>query len=138
MKTISALLTVALLVLAGAAHAAPGKRITVTGEVVDSWCQITGIMYGLGTAHHQCALWCAAGGIPVGIKGDDGKIYVVLKIDDDATSVANARLMRIQTHRVTAEGDFYERDGLHYLVVSRVVTDEGVVNHTHEEYGVQP
>ncbi len=138
MKTISAFLTVALLVLAGAAHAAPGKRIIVTGEVVDSWCQITGIMYGLGTAHHQCALWCAAGGIPVGIKGDDGKIYVVLKIDDDATSVANARLMRIQTHRVTAEGDFYERDGLHYLVVSRVVTDEGVVNHTHEEYGVQP
>ena len=138
MKTISAFLTVALLVLAGAAHAAPGKRIIVTGEVVDSWCQITGIMYGLGTAHHQCALWCAAGGIPVGIKGDDGKLYVVLKIDDDATSVANARLMRIQTHRVTAEGDFYERDGLHYLVVSRVVTDEGVVNHTHEEYGVQP
>jgi hypothetical protein len=138
MKTISALLTVALLALAGVAHAAPGKRITVTGEVVDSWCQITGIMYGLGTAHHQCALWCAAGGIPVGIKGDDGRIYVVLKIDDDATSVANARLMRIQTHRVTAEGDFYERDGLHYLVVSRVVTDEGVVNHTHEEYGVQP
>ncbi len=122
----------------GVAAPAAGKRITVTGEVIDSWCQITGIMYALGTAHHQCALWCAAGGIPVGIRADDGKIYVVLKLENDTTSVAGPGLMRIQTHRVTAEGDFYRRDGLNYLVVNRVVEDEGIVNLTHDEYDIQP
>ena len=138
MKKFAVALIIALFTYTGSANAASGKRITVTGEVVDSWCQITGIMYALGTAHHQCALWCSAGGIPVGIKGDDGKTYVVLKVEDDDTSVANPRLMRIQSHRVTAQGDLYERDGLHYLVISRIVEDEGVVNQTHDEYGIQP
>ena len=41
------------------------RRVKLTGEVIDSWCQTTGIMYALGTAHHQCAIWCAVGGIPV-------------------------------------------------------------------------
>ncbi len=130
----------ALLVLAfaTAAQAAAPTRVTVTGEVIDSWCYITEIMYGEGTAHHQCALWCAAGGIPVGILGDDAQVYIVLKMEDDATSVANPSIMRIQSSRVSVEGDLFERDGMKYLVVNRVVSDQGIVNQTHEEYGVQP
>ncbi len=60
------------------AQAATGQRVKVTGEVIDSWCYLTEIMYPEGTAHHQCALWCAAGGIPVGILADDGTVYRVL------------------------------------------------------------
>ncbi len=52
---------------ATAAQAAAAQRVEVTGEVIDSWCYISEIMYPEGTAHHQCALWCAAGGIPVGV-----------------------------------------------------------------------
>ncbi len=130
----------ALLVLAfaTAAQAAAPTRVTVTGEVIDSWCYITEIMYGEGTAHYQCALWCAAGGIPVGILGDDAQVYIVLKMEDDATSVANPAILRIQSNRVRVEGDLFERDGMKYLVVNRVVSDQGIVNRTHEEYGVQP
>ena len=115
-----------------------GKRVNITGEVIDSWCYITEIMYAKGTAHHQCAVWCAAGGIPVGILADDGQVYMVLKMGADTTSVANPAIMRIQTHRVTVAGDLYRRDGINYLLVSRVVTDEGIVNLTHDDYGVQP
>ncbi len=115
-----------------------GMRVNITGEVIDSWCYITEIMYAKGTAHHQCAIWCAAGGIPVGILADDGQVYMVLKMGDDTTSVANPAVMRIQTHRVTVAGDLYRRDGINYLLVSRVVTDEGIVNLTHDDYGVQP
>jgi hypothetical protein len=131
--------TAALLVLAftTVAQAAP-TRVTVTGEVIDSWCYITEIMYGKGTAHYQCALWCAAGGIPVGILGDDAQVYIVLKMEDDATSVANPSILRIQSNRVRVEGDLFERDGMKYLLVNRVVSDQGIVNQTHEEYGVQP
>lgn len=122
----------------GTVPAQAAQRIEVTGEVIDSWCYLTEIMYPEGTAHHQCALWCAAGGIPVGILADDGTVYIVLKFEDDTASVANATVMEIQSHRVRVEGELYPRDGINYLVVSRVLGDEGVVNLTHDDYGIQP
>ena len=120
------------------ASAATSKRVNVTGEIVDTWCYVTEIMYALGTAHHQCAVWCAVGGIPVSILGDDGKVYVVLKIEADDTSVANPAVLKIQTHNVSVNGDLYERDGVRYLFVTQVADDKGVVNMTHEENGIQP
>ena len=120
------------------ALAAKPKRISVTGEIVDTWCYVTEIMYGLGTAHHKCAVWCAVGGIPVSVKGDDGNDYVVLRVEGDDTSVANPRLLNIQTHKVTVDGDLYERDGVKYLIVTKVANDQGIVNMTHDEYGIQP
>ena len=127
----------------GALTAAPvlastGERVKVTGEVIDTWCYITEIMFPEGSAHHQCAVWCAAGGIPVGILGDDGTVYMVLKVGDDATSVANPAVLEIQSHRVKVDGALYKRDGINYLVVDRVLADEGIVKVNHEEWGVQP
>ncbi|MBI3451344.1 MAG: hypothetical protein HY057_00600 [Rhodospirillales bacterium] len=127
----------AAMAFASPADAAP-KRVKVTGEIIDTWCQVTGIMYGLGTAHHQCAVWCATGGIPVGIWGDDEKAYVLLKIDADSNTVANPKIVEIQTNRVTVDGDLYERDGVNYLVVTKVLSNEGIVNLTHKEHGIQP
>ncbi|MGY8960334.1 MAG: hypothetical protein ACKVKG_12615 [Alphaproteobacteria bacterium] len=118
--------------------AATGKRVSITGEVIDSWCYITEIMFSEGTAHHQCALWCTAGGVPVGIRADDGQVYMVLKVGSDTKNVANPTIMKIQTHRVSVDGDLYERDGIKYLLVSSVTQDDGIVNKTHEEYGIQP
>ena len=118
--------------------AAAAKRVKVTGEVIDTWCYITEIMFPEGSAHHQCAVWCAAGGIPVGILGEDGKVYMVLKVGDDATSVANPAILEIQSHQVTVNGDLYKRDGLNYLVVNQVVSDDGIVKINHEEWGIQP
>jgi len=111
---------------------------TVTGEVIDTWCYLTEIMYPLGTAHHQCAVWCAAGGIPVGILDDEGKVYILLSFDDGDRSVADPAVMKLQTHRVTVEGEVFERDGMTYLVAGRTVEDQGIVNLTYEEYGIQP
>ena len=128
----------AVFAIAGAAQAAGGKRITVTGEVIDTWCYLTEIMYSEGTAHHRCAVWCAAGGIPVGIKGDDGKVYMVLKMEGDTTNVVNPAILTIQTHKVTVDGDHYRRDGIDYLLVSKVVEDAGIVNQTHQKHGIQP
>jgi hypothetical protein len=127
-----------VLSLAAPAHAAAPTRVQVTGEIVDTWCYVTEIMYALGTAHHQCAVWCAVGGIPVSVLGEDGNVYVVLKVEDDDTNVANPRIVNIQTHKVTVDGDLYERDGVRYLIVTKVADDHGIVNLTHEEYGIQP
>ncbi len=124
--------------LGAAPPAQAAQRVEVTGEVIDSWCYLTEIMYPEGTAHHQCAIWCAAGGIPVGILADDGRVYFVLMWVGAAPCVANPAVMEIQSHRVRIEGDLYARDGINYLVVERVLGDEGVVKLTHEDYGIQP
>ena len=129
---------VAALMAAPSAIAAPAKRVTVTGELIDTWCYITEIMYAEGTAHHQCAVWCAVGGIPVSILGDDGNVYMVLKVEGDDRTVANPRIINIQTHQVTVDGDLYQRDGVRYLVVTEVADDHGIVKLTHEDYGIQP
>lgn len=136
-----ALFAVAALIsaaLTAPATAATAERVKITGEIIDSWCYITEIMFAEGTAHHQCALWCAAGGVPVGILAEDGQVYMVLKLGEDDTSVANPAIMRIQTHQVTVDGSVYDRDGIKYLVVNKVIDDSGIVKQTHEDYGIQP
>ncbi|MEM7222772.1 MAG: hypothetical protein AAF495_07335 [Pseudomonadota bacterium] len=124
--------------LTGAAPAATPERVKITGEVIDTWCYITEIMFSEGTAHHQCAIWCAAGGVPVGLLGEDGQVYMVMKVGDDSVNVANPRILEMQTHLVTVDGDLYKRDGINYLVIDQVINDEGIVNINHEDYGIQP
>lgn len=127
-----------LLALGAPAAATTPERVSVTGEIIDSWCYLTEIMYPEGSAHHECALWCAAGGIPVGLRAEDGTVYIILKVGDDATSVANPRLLKIQSHQVSVEGDVFVRDGFSYLVIDEVADDAGIVNLTHDDYGIQP
>ena len=117
---------------------AAAERVRVTGEVVDTWCSISGVMYAYGTAHHQCAVWCAVGGIPVSVRAEDGTSYLVLRLEGDGSTVANSRLIDIQAHRVTVDGDLVRRDGVNYLLVDQVAEDGGIVNLTHAEYGVVP
>jgi hypothetical protein len=124
------------------ALASEGERIQVTGEMVDTWCYYSGVMGGpdavVGTAHHTCALWCSAGGIPVGLLADDGTVYMVIKWQGSADVADGNTLLSVASHRLTADGMHYERDGIHYLVVEQVVADEGIVNLSHEDYGVTP
>jgi len=114
------------------------KRVQITGEIVDTWCYVTEIMFAQGTAHYQCAIWCALGGIPVSVVDKDGKVYMVLRVEDDDTSVANPKLVTIQANEVTVDGDLYVRDGVNYLMVNKIADNKGIINLTQEEYGIQP
>lgn len=124
------------------AAAAEGERVQITGEIMDTWCYFSGVMGGpeavVGTAHHTCALWCSAGGIPVGLLGDDGTVYMVLKIEDDDASASGDTQLRLASHNVTADGMLYKRDGLNYLVVSEVVSDDDITVLNHDAYGTTP
>ena len=132
----------AALLLAPPALAAEGERVTVTGEVIDTWCYFSGVMGGpdavVGTAHHTCALWCSAGGIPVGLLAEDGTVYMVLKMEGDDGSNGGDTQLHVASHTLTADGMLYRRDGLNYIVVEEVVADEDIVAMTHEDYGVVP
>lgn len=139
------LLTSALaaLTLASPAVAAPGgERIQIKGEIIDTWCYFSGVMGGpdavTGTAHYTCALWCSAGGIPVGLLGEDGQVYMVLKIEGDDANASGDTQLRLAAHEITADGMLYKRDGLNYLVVEKVVSDAGITKMNHEDYGAVP
>ena len=122
--------------------AAEGTRVQVTGEMIDTWCYYSGVMGGrdavVGSAHHTCALWCAAGGIPVGLLTDSGDVYLVLKLEGKGTADADETLLSVQSDRLTADGILYERDGLKYLVVEKVVANAGITNKNHSDFGVVP
>lgn len=136
--------------LAGAAVAAVGlatappapadepKRVTVTGEIIDSWCYLSEIMWASGSAHHRCAVWCARGGVPVSILGEDEEVYVLLLVEDDPEVIGNEAVFRSQTNEVVVDGDLYERDGVKYLAVTKIVEDRGIVNFSHEDFDIQP
>lgn len=129
--------------LGGISNAVAAEKVTITGEVMDTWCYVSQIMGGsdfvVGTAHHVCAVWCAAGGIPVGLLDkSDGRIYMIMQMGDDTTSVANAQLMDLQSRELTVQGTTYELDGIHYLMIDEVVADHGITNLTHEIVGILP
>lgn len=131
-----------LALAAAPALAAEGERVQITGEIIDTWCYFSGVMGGpdavVGSAHHTCALWCSAGGIPVGLLGEDGEVYMVLKINGDDQSASGDTQLRLASHEIVADGMLYKRDGLNYLVVEEVVEDRGITNLNHEDYGVVP
>jgi hypothetical protein len=124
------------------AFAAGSERIQVKGEIIDTWCYYSGVMGGpdavVGSAHHTCALWCSAGGIPVGLLAEDGTVYMVLKVGEDDQSAGGDTLLKLAAHTVEADGMLYERDGLKYLIVADVVSDLDIQNRTHEDYGNIP
>jgi len=113
---------------ADAAETPAPKRVTVTGEIIDSWYLLSEIMFAQGSAHHQCAIWCARGGVPVGILGEDERVYVVLTMQNDAAVLGNQGILKAQTNKVTVEGNLYERDSVNYLAIDKIVDEAGIVN----------
>ena len=53
-----------------------GQDVTLTGEVLDMACYVD---HGAaGEKHADCAKKCIASGLPVGIKANDSKTYLVI------------------------------------------------------------
>ena len=119
-----------------------GEVIEIKGEIIDTWCYYSGVMGDTdatrGTAHHTCALWCAAGGIPVGVRTDDGEVYMVLKFKGEDPLEQTDTLMEIQSDVITARGMHYLRDGVNYIVVENVIANDGITYLSHEDYDSVP
>ncbi|MEM7710567.1 MAG: hypothetical protein AAF264_07435, partial [Pseudomonadota bacterium] len=121
-----------------ASAATEGERVQITGEVIDTWCYFSGVMGPtdsvIGSAHHTCALWCSAGGIPVGLLAEDGTIYMVLKMEGSAENAGGDTNLHIASHTIEADGMLYSRDGLNYIVVEEITADRDIVNATHDDF----
>ena len=141
-RLFTGLMLAVLALPASAFAAAEPERVKVKGEIIDTWCYFSGVMGGpestLGSAHHTCALWCAAGGIPVGLLAEDGTVYMVLKYEGDDHVTGGDTILEVQSDLISADGLLYKRDGINYLVVEKVTANDGLVNLSHEDYDVIP
>ncbi|HTG80580.1 MAG TPA: hypothetical protein VL949_01445 [Geobacteraceae bacterium] len=99
-------------ILGGVAFGA--DKITVTGEVVDTYCYSTAGAKGEG--HRACGLTCAAKGIPVALleNGTD-KLYVLLP-KKNATPVPKEVVDKMG-RQVTVTGMAYTVGGNQFLTV---------------------
>ena len=103
--------------LATADEKAGEKDVSVTGEVIDTFCYST--MGAKGTSHKQCGIDCAKKGIPVGLleKGTE-KIHVLLPTKDKTALPDD--LVGEMGETVTVTGHPYSKGGVAFLTVESV------------------
>jgi len=96
---------------------AGAKDVSVTGEVIDTFCY--GTMGAKGTSHKQCGIDCAKKGIPVGLleKGSE-KIHILLPTKDK-TALPDEVINKMG-ETVTVSGHPYTKGGVAFLTVESV------------------
>jgi hypothetical protein len=81
----------------------------ITGEVVDMACYLD--HNATGDKHADCATKCIASGLPVGLKGDDGKTYLII----GEHKPLNSELAQYAAKKITFEGKVTSRDGVNMI-----------------------
>jgi hypothetical protein len=90
-------------------------EVTVTGEVVDMVCYID--HGGSGAEHADCAKDCISMGLPVGIKANDGKTYLLV----GEHKPLNATLAPLAAKTITVKGKAVSRDGFNMIENAEIV-----------------
>jgi hypothetical protein len=86
-----------------------GAEVTVTGEVLDMACYLD---HGArGEKHAECARTCIGSGLPVGIKGEDGKTYLLI----GEHKPLNKELVQYAAKTITVKGKLVSRDGINLI-----------------------
>lgn len=95
------------------------EPITLTGEVIDVWCYVSGVMGpGRGKEHEKCAKLCVAGGVSAGILTDDGTVYVAAK--HQGYKGCAGLLLPYVAQRVEVKGWVAEKGGCRVLKIREV------------------
>ena len=121
--TFSVAVVVAGLVMAWSSQAAEehkhdagaGTEVTVKGEVLDMACYLD---HGAkGEKHAQCAQTCIESGLPVGIKGEDGKTYLLI----GEHKPLNKELAQYAGKTISVKGKLASRDGINMIANAEIV-----------------
>ena len=86
-----------------------GETKKISGEVVDLVCYID--HNATGARHADCAKTCIAAGLPVALKADDGKTYLLV----GEHVPINAELAQYAAKKITVEGKVASRDGINMI-----------------------
>lgn len=98
-----------------AAESTEAATVTVKGEVLDMACYIDHGAHG--EKHAQCAATCIESGLPVGIKGDDGKTYLLI----GEHKPLNKTLAEYAGKTITVKGKLATRDGINMISNAEIV-----------------
>jgi hypothetical protein len=91
--------------------------VTMTGEVVDTYCY--GLMGAKGESHRSCGISCAKAGIPMGLLQDGtDKLYVLLPNKDN--SPLPPAVMDKMGRKATITGKVYSTGGSQFLTVESI------------------
>src|SRR2546422_10261679 len=89
-------------------------EVTVKGEVLDMACYLD---HGAsGAKHADCAKTCIESGLPVGIKTEDGKTYLVIGQHEPI----NKTLAPYAAKTITIKGKLVERDGIRMIANAEI------------------
>jgi type 1 fimbria pilin len=88
---------------------ASGETKRFTGEVIDMACYID--HNATGEKHADCAKKCITSGLPVGLKADDGKTYLLI----GEHKPLNSELAQYAAKKITVEGKVTSRDGVNMI-----------------------
>jgi hypothetical protein len=103
--------------LAAQGHAAAaGTEMTITGQVIDLNCYTTNGASGAG--HKACAQACAKAGVPYGILGSDGTVYVL--VSSKPGDPQNSKVEQFAERKVKLTGTHRLAHGLHTLEIKTV------------------
>jgi type 1 fimbria pilin len=105
----AAVSTASFAATAATTDAKSGGDVTVTGEVLDMACYLDHGAHG--AKHADCAKKCISSGLPVGLKGTDGKTYLLI----GEHMPANDELAKHAAETITVRGKLVERDGINLL-----------------------
>ena len=96
-------------------HGTTSTEVTVKGEVLDMACYLD---HGAsGEKHAECAKMCISSGLPVGIKGTDGKTYLLIGEHKPLNSV----LAEYAGKTITVKGKLASRDGINMIGNAEIV-----------------
>jgi len=108
---------------------------SVTGEVIDMACYFDD--GASGPDHAICARMCIASGLPVGLKGKDGKIYVLIgkQVPPSSQPAAkheslNAQLAPYAAKIVTVSGTIVRKKGVNVIENAQFVSEEALWQHS--------
>ena len=124
MKKLLAFVTILGLVIAAGAYAkgdsghstAAAKTMSWTGEILDAGCYIA---HGaMGPKHVECALKCAANGMPLMLLTKDGKAILLTPNHDNPDAYGQLKTMAGSMATIT--GTLAERGGVKGIDVTAV------------------
>jgi hypothetical protein len=98
-----------------------GKEITITGEVIETQCYVTGLTGpGKGAAHKDCAIRSAKAGIPLAILEDKTNTVYLTGQTKKAQSGTSELLVPFVAEKVKVTGRLFEKGGLKFLLINKV------------------
>lgn len=116
LRRMMAVVSVVAMALLPMAAVADGADVTVKGEVLDLACYVA--HNGEGADHAGCAMKCLKSGQPMGLKAEDGTVYVLFADHGDAAAYDEAK--GLAGKMVQVSGPVADKAGIKGLTVHEV------------------